>query len=125
MITQDLTPIYLKLADRICDGILSGKYETQGRIPSVRELATLNEVNPNTAMRAFDWLQQKEIIFNKRGMGYFVSPKAKEIITEVRKEDFCNNTLPFVFKTMLSLDIDIEEISLKFEEYKTKKSKIK
>lgn len=123
MITQDLTPIYLKLADRICDGILSGKYETEGRIPSVRELAALNEVNPNTVMRAFEWLQQKEIIFNKRGMGYYVAPKAKEIITEVRKEEFCNTTLPFVFKTMLSLDIDIEEINRKFDEFKTQKSR--
>ncbi len=123
MITQDLTPIYLKLADRICDGILSGKYETQGRIPSVRELATLNEVNPNTAMRAFEWLQQKEIIFNKRGMGYFVAPGAKEIISEFRREQFFIQTLPSVFQSMDLLGIQISEIEEKYQEFITKKSK--
>lgn len=121
MITQDLNPIYLKLADRVCDNILCGKYNEDERIPSVRDFAADHEVNPNTVMRAFDWLQQKEIIYNKRGMGYFVSPNAKDLISSVRKEQFKNTVLPSVFKSMFQLNIDIEEIINEYKQYKTKK----
>lgn len=120
MITENLNPIYLKLATRICDNILSEKYKEEERIPSVRDFAAKMEVNPNTVMRAFDWLQQKEIIYNKRGMGYFVSPRAKSVIASIRKEQFKNSILPSVFKTMLLLDIKIEEIIKDFEQYKAK-----
>lgn len=121
MITQDLNPIYLKLADRVCDNILCGKYKEDERIPSVRDFAADHEVNPNTVMRAFDWLQQKEIIYNKRGMGYFVSPNAKDLISSVRKEQFKNTVLPSVFKSMYQLNIDIEEVIKEYEQYKTQK----
>ena len=66
--------IYLQIADRICDEILLGQFAEEERIPSVREYATIVEVNANTVMRSFDYLQSQNIIYNKRGIGYFVSP---------------------------------------------------
>ena len=45
--------IYLQIADRICDDILLGQYEEEGRIPSVREYASIVEVNANTVMRSY------------------------------------------------------------------------
>ena len=58
-------PIYIQMADRLCDEILSGKYQDDDRIPSVREYAVLLEVNTNTAVKAYeqtgprgDYLQQ-------------------------------------------------------------------
>ena len=45
-------PIYLQMADRLCDEILSGVYQDDDRIPSVREYAVLLEVNTNTAVKA-------------------------------------------------------------------------
>ncbi len=56
--------IYLQIADRICDEILLDKYKEEERIPSVREYATIVEVNFNTIMRTFDYLQSMEIIYN-------------------------------------------------------------
>lgn len=49
--------IYLQIADRICDEILLGQYPEEERIPSVREYAAIVEVNANTVMRSFDYLQ--------------------------------------------------------------------
>ena len=60
---KDKQSIYLQIADYICEQILLGKWPPGERIPSVRELAGLMEVNPNTVMRTFDFLQNKEIIF--------------------------------------------------------------
>ena len=63
--------IYLQIADRICDEILQGQYMEEERIPSVREYAATVEVNANTVVRTYDYLQGQEIIYNKRGIGYF------------------------------------------------------
>ena len=76
------------MADRLCDEILSGKYADDARIPSVREYAVLLQVNTNTAMKAYDQLARDEIIYNKRGMGYFVSPGARRNIILRRKKEF-------------------------------------
>ena len=59
--------IYLQIADRICDEILLGQFGEEERIPSVREYAAIVEVNANTVMRSFDYLQSQNIIYNKRG----------------------------------------------------------
>ena len=54
--------IYLQIADRICDEILLGQYPEEERIPSVREYAAIVEVNANTVMRSFDYLQVQNVI---------------------------------------------------------------
>ena len=117
---QDLSPIYLQLADKICDDILLEKYMVEERIPSIRDFASDHEVNPNTVMRSFEYLQQNEIIFNKRGLGYFVSKDAPKLIKEIKKKNFKDIVLPNVFKQMEQLNIGIEEIINEFENYKTK-----
>ena len=55
----------------ICDEILQGQYTEEERILSVREYAATVEVNANTVVRTYDYLQGQEIIYNKRGIGYF------------------------------------------------------
>ncbi len=64
--------IYLQIADKIMDDIMAGLHPVEERIPSVREYAAMVEVNANTVMRAYDYLTREEIIFNRRGIGFFV-----------------------------------------------------
>ena len=90
------------MADRLCDEILSGVYKDDDRIPSVREYAVLLEVNSNTAVKAYDELARANIIYNKRGLGYFVTPGAKKQIMKER--------LPELFRQMQLLGIDIKDI---------------
>ncbi|MEX1302542.1 MAG: GntR family transcriptional regulator, partial [Desulfotignum sp.] len=71
---QKKDAIYLQIADLMCERILLEDWQENNRIPSVREMAVDLEVNPNTVMRAYAFLQQQGIIFNKRGIGYFVAP---------------------------------------------------
>ena len=80
--------IFIQIAERICDRVLSGNYKADSRIPSVRELAVEMEVNPNTVMRSFERLQANEIIYNKRGIGYFVASDAEQKIREMRHNHF-------------------------------------
>ena len=76
--------IYLQIADRICDEILQGQYTEEERIPSVREYAATVEVNANTVVRTYDYLQGQEIIHNKRGIGYFVRSEERRVGKECR-----------------------------------------
>ena len=69
--------IYLQIANFMSEKIISDQWLEQERIPSVREVATMVQVNPNTVMRAFSHLQNLEVIHNKRGVGYFVSVNEK------------------------------------------------
>lgn len=54
MIFTNDKAIYIQMADRLCDEILSGVYKDDDRIPSVREYAVLLEVNTNTAVKAYE-----------------------------------------------------------------------
>lgn len=102
--------IYVQIADRLCDEILSGKYNDDERIPSVREYAVLLEVNTNTAVKSYDLLASQGIIYNRRGLGYFVTAGAKERILAERKDEFMRQTLPGLFRSMKMLGIGIKDI---------------
>ncbi|MDR3308892.1 MAG: GntR family transcriptional regulator [Tannerella sp.] len=107
---KDNKAIYLQIAERICDEVLFGRYKEEERIPSVREYASIVEVNFNTVMRSFEYLQTSEIIFNKRGIGYFVSAGASARILTMRKDYFLQNELPDFFRQIDMLGIPVEKI---------------
>ena len=108
---KEQNPIYMQIAERICDEILEGRYPEGERLPSVREYAIQVEVNVNTLVRSYDWLSQNDIIFNRRGLGYFVSVGAPEHIREVRRRDFFQHRLPEMLQTMQALGITMQEVN--------------
>lgn len=114
---KDKQAIYLQIADYICEQILLHKWPPGERIPSVRDLASMMEVNPNTVMRTYDFLQNKEIIFNKRGIGYSADENANEKILAYRKERFLATELPDFFKTMYLLDIGIDDLQSRYQKF--------
>ena len=99
-------PIYLQIADRLCDRILSGELKGDDRIPSVREYGAEIGVNPNTMMRSYDKLLSEEILYNKRGLGYFVAPDAREKVLSVQREAFLREELPVIRRRMQLLGLD-------------------
>lgn len=99
-------PIYLQIFDVICERILSGDLQPEARIPSVREYGADIGVNPNTVMRTYEKLTADGIIFNKRGIGYFVSPDATGTIREAQRRQFLEEELPVILRRMKLLGID-------------------
>ena len=73
------------------------------------------EVNANTMVRTFDHLQSLEIIYNKRGLGYFVAKGAVRRITKERKRTFLTEELPELFRKMDVLKISIDELREMYE----------
>jgi len=114
---KDKQSIYLQIADFICEQILLGKWPPGERIPSVRDLASMLEVNPNTVMRTYEFLQGKDIISNKRGIGYSSSESANGLILAYRKERFLETELPELFKTLYLLNISMDELQTRYSSF--------
>ena len=103
-------PIFQQMADRLCDEILVQTYQDDERIPSVREYAVMLEVNTNTAVKAYEQLSRENIIYNKRGLGYYVTPGAREQILKQRRKVFLEQQLPELFRQMNLLGLGIEDV---------------
>lgn len=111
MIFNNTQPIYLQILEMVYQKILRGEWTPSERIPSVRDLAVLYEVNPNTVMRTYERLQQEEIIFNRRGMGYYLSPDAIARINQYARSEFIHAELPKIFEKMRAFALSPEEIN--------------
>lgn len=103
-------PIYQQIVDYVCERIAAGQWAEEERIPSVRDLATQLQVNPNTVMRAYERLQMSEVIANTRGVGYFVSAGAKQQVTALKRAAFFETALPELFTAMQTLGISWDEV---------------
>ena len=109
--------IYLQIAEYVCEQILLKKWKLGEKIISIRELAISMQVTPNTVQRAYDFLQQREIITNKRGIGYFTEEDALQRILDFRREQFIANELPVFFRNMYLLNMDFKEVKSLFEQF--------
>jgi len=114
---RDSPAIYIQIAEYVCEQILLKKWKLGDKIISIRELAVAIEVNPNTVQRAYDFLQQQNIITNKRGIGYFTEPDAMERILSFRREQFMDNELPVFLRNMYLLKLDMKEIKTLYDQF--------
>ncbi|MDE6461071.1 MAG: GntR family transcriptional regulator [Paramuribaculum sp.] len=117
MIFNDNKAIYLQLAERLMDSIIAGKYAPGSRIPSVREYAAEVEVNPNTVVRSYEYLEQKGIVYNKRGLGFFVADNAPELILSMRRAIFYSEELPYFFERIESFGWTSAELASEYEQF--------
>lgn len=108
--------IFQQIADNICERILSGDIAPGEKIQSVRQLASQLGVNQNTIMRTFLELQHSNIVENQRGIGYFVTDNAPEIICEIRKEEFTKELLPTFIQQVKLLRITKSELEPLFNQ---------
>ena len=102
--------IYLQIADHISERILSGTWKQEERIPSIRELSEEIQVNPNTVMRSYGYLQDLGIIYNQRGIGYFVAEDAYQKTLALKKQNFIRRELPRIFRMMDLLHLSCEDL---------------
>lgn len=102
--------IYLQICDSICERIISGELAPDSRIPSVRDYGADIGVNPNTVMRSYEKLTNDGIIYNKRGIGYFISPGAKDVVLKRSRKEFLEEEVPQIIRRMKLLGLVPSEI---------------
>lgn len=99
-------PIYIQLVEMIRIDIVSGKFSKGQRLPSVRELALIMKVNPNTMQKALVELENEKLIYTERTNGKYVTEN-EELIERLKKElarEKVNNYLSSMKKIGISYE---------------------
>ena len=104
--------IYLQIVDKICDDVVLGTYVPGQRLPSVREFAASVRV-----MRSYEYLSSLGVIYNKRGIGFFVADDACGRITDMRRKSFLDNELPEFFHQLRLLGFDSDTLKDMYQKY--------
>lgn len=110
---SDDKPIWRQIYELIAMRVLSTEWAEGSRIVSVRELASEVGVNPNTVMRSYENLERDGIIFNRRGIGFFVSEGAVEHIRNLERQKFMEEELPKLQERLSLLGLTLEVKSSK------------
>lgn len=105
---SDDKPIWRQIYELIAMRILSGEWREEERVVSVRELAQELGVNPNTVMRSYERLEADGIIFNRRGIGFYVSLGAVAHIRDIERSKFISEELPKLANRLALLGLKIE-----------------
>ena len=122
---RDNEAIYLQIAAYVSENILLGKWPAEQKILSVRDLAVELEVNPNTVMRSYEFLQNIGAIYNKRGLGLYVAADGCEKVKAYRRERFIQQDLPVFFRNIYLLDIEPADLQQWYEKFKLENYKSK
>lgn len=69
---HDVEPIYLQLIQKIEYAILSKQLSAGEKLPSVREMAKLLHISPNTVMKAYTHLKHLELVVSPTNRHYSV-----------------------------------------------------
>jgi len=117
---RDKQAIYMQIADYFRSNILKEIWKAEEKVPSIRQMAIDVEVNPNTVMRSYTYLQENNIIYNKRGIGYFVTREAKEVLINMQRKKFVEEDLPEVYDNMNLLGLTIKDLESIFNTFKSK-----
>lgn len=101
-------PIYKQLVEKLEIFIVTGTYPPGSKLLSVRELAQLSGVNPNTMQRALQELEDHKLVYSKRTSGRFVTEDMEQI-NKVR-EELAEELVKTFIQDMKKLGIDKKEM---------------
>lgn len=103
---NDSDPIYRQLRDRIVELILDGEFRDGDSLPSVRQIAGEQRINPITVSKAFQMLVEEEIVEKRRGLGMYVAAGAGERLIQQERERFLQTEWPRILARMERLGLD-------------------
>jgi len=104
-------PIYQQLADLLVAGLLEGRPSDGEPMPSVRALASRYLLNPLTVSRALQALDQDGLLENRRGMGFFVRPGARERLRRAERDRFLQQEWPMLRSRLRRLGIGPQQLN--------------
>ncbi|WP_170840686.1 GntR family transcriptional regulator [Oceanobacillus limi] len=108
--TDGSKPIYIQISEWIETEILNGNFREDEKVYSQYKLADLFTINPATAAKGLNLLYEENILYNKRGLGKFVSPNAKAIIVDKRKNRKLKGLIHEVVQESERLEVTEEEL---------------
>lgn len=103
----DHRPLYEQIKDKIKELIISGAFQENEKLPSVRELAAMLAINPNTIQKAYKDLESDGYIYSQKAKGNFVSP---------REETIDDNKISGLFEGILNSARELKFLGVEKEE---------
>ncbi|ALX49293.1 GntR family transcriptional regulator [Lentibacillus amyloliquefaciens] len=103
-------PIYIQISEWIENEILNENFKPDEKVHSQYKLADMFNINPATAAKGLTLLSEEKILYNKRGLGKFVSSDAKAIITEKRKDKTLKRLIQEAVLEAERLHVDEKEL---------------
>jgi GntR family transcriptional regulator len=107
---NDSQPIYRQLRDRVVAMILDGALKEGDALPSVRNVAAENRVNPLTVLKGYQQLVEEQLVESRRGLGMFVKDGARAVLLKDERQKFIAEEWPRIHATMLRLGLTAEEL---------------
>jgi GntR family transcriptional regulator len=105
-LSNDDSPVYIRLRGTIAAAILRGEYRAGDQLPSVRALAAQHGANPLTVAKAYQTFQDDGYVEVRRGVGMFVLPGAAERLREAERVVFLRDTWPRIREHLRLLGFD-------------------
>jgi DNA-binding transcriptional regulator YhcF (GntR family) len=112
---DDRSPIYLQIADKIKEDILSGALGEDEQVMSTNQYASFYRINPATAAKGFQQLVEEGVLYKRRGIGMFVSPDAREKLRGQRRERFFEEVVDAMITEARVIGISLDEIVRRIE----------
>ncbi|REJ09154.1 GntR family transcriptional regulator [Halobacillus trueperi] len=108
--TDGMKPIYIQIAEWLESEILHGNFQADEKVYSQYKLADLYNINPATAAKGLTKLAEEGILYDKRGLGKFVSTHAKQIIIDKRKNQTLKNLVEDLVTEAGRLELSEEDL---------------
>ena len=119
-------PIYQQITDQVRRAIITGELAVGDQLPSVRQLAQLLTINPNTVARAYNDLAQEGVVDAQKGVGAFIAQK-RRVLTRSERLRRINPKINDLIQTAIALDFSEEELrnvmEIELSKYPVKESK--
>lgn len=109
-LSNDDSPVYIRLRATIAAGILRGDYAAGDQLPSVRALAADQGANPLTVAKAYQSFQDDGYVEVRRGVGMFVLPGAAERLRTAERDNFLANQWPRLRAYISLLGLEAHEL---------------
>lgn len=109
---QSTIPIYMQIASWIENEILKGNFQEDEKVYSQYKLADVFQINPATAAKGLTLLGQEGILYDRRGLGKFVSPEARTIIEQKRKDETMQSLIESLIKEAAHLQLTEKELMM-------------
>ena len=107
---NDSQPIYRQLRDRVVAMILDGVLKEGDPLPSVRNVAAENRVNPLTVLKAWQQLADEQLVEKRRGMGMYVKDNVRDVLLEAERRKFLETQWPDIRGTIRRLELSPREL---------------
>lgn len=103
---DDSKPIYLQLRQTVVAQIVRGHLAEGEAVPSVRQVAADEKINPLTVSKAYQLLVDEKLLEKRRGLGMYVTEGAQALALEQERKQFIEVEWPRILERMEALDLD-------------------